>query len=103
NPEVPRNHFRLGPFAGTGRAEKNKPPFHLSPIKKDRDPGNHEHGNTHPKPDQSAAAHGFAARVGSAIKRAPSDPALAQKSVVMPLNQVRLHLPHSIEHDAYND
>jgi hypothetical protein len=27
-----RNHFCLGPFARTWRAEKNEPPFHLSPV-----------------------------------------------------------------------
>src|SRR2546423_1956386 len=26
--ELARNHFRLGPFPGTRRAEKNEPPFH---------------------------------------------------------------------------
>src|SRR6266496_3660274 len=77
NPEVPRNHFRLSSFAGTGRAEKNKPPFHLSPIKKDRDPGDHEHRNTHIQPHQRAAGRRLAARVGSAIKRAAPDFALA--------------------------
>ena len=37
NTELPRDHFRLGPFAGTGRAEKNESPFHLSPVEENRD------------------------------------------------------------------
>src|SRR6266550_1235451 len=52
---------------------------------------------------RSRSRRKIAPGVSSAIKGAPADSALAKKSVVMPLNQVCLHLPHRIEHDAYND
>ncbi len=71
NPEVARNHFRLGPFSGTRCAKKNKPPFHsrsLSPIKENGDPGNHEHGDPYIEPHQRAAGRRFAATIGGAIK-----------------------------------
>jgi hypothetical protein len=45
-----RNYFRLSPFAGTGRAEKNEPSFHLSPVKENGDAGNYEHGDPHIQP-----------------------------------------------------
>jgi hypothetical protein len=50
NPELARNHFCLGPFARTGRAEKNKPPFHLSPVEENSDASNYKHGDPHVQP-----------------------------------------------------
>src|SRR5450759_849266 len=50
NAKLARNHFRLCAFARTGWAKKNKPPFHSSSllaVKKNGDPGNHQHGDTH--------------------------------------------------------
>ena len=82
-----RNHFRLGAFAGTGRAEKNESSFHsrrrknrqqramaeyfnrlLSAVKEKGDPGNNEHGDADIKPHKRAAPRRFAATVGRAIK-----------------------------------
>jgi len=63
NAELARNHFRLGPFAGTGRAKKNEPPFHLSPVKKKGDTGDHEDGDPHIEPHQGTAGRCFAASI----------------------------------------
>ena len=68
NTELARNHLRLGPFAGTGRAKKNESSFHLSAVKKDRDSGDDKHGDANIKPHQRAARRRFAATVGGAIK-----------------------------------
>src|SRR5207249_7890891 len=84
--ELARNHFRLGPFSGARRAQKNESPFHLSAVKKNGDPGNNKHGDADIKPHKSAARRRFPATVRSAIKRSSANPTLAQKPVVVPLN-----------------
>src|SRR6266566_1682363 len=68
NTELARNHFRLGSFAGTGRAEKNESSFHLSAVKENGNPGNSEHGDANIEPHKRAARGRFAAAVGSTIK-----------------------------------
>src|SRR6267154_1284370 len=86
NTELPRNHFRLGPFSGTRRAQKNESSFHLSAVKKNGDPGDNERGDADIKPHKGAARRRFPATVRSAIKRSSANATLAQKPVVMPLN-----------------
>src|SRR5262249_26431662 len=78
NAELTRNHFRLGPFTGTGRAEKNKPPFHLSAVKKKGHPSDHKDRDPHIEPHQSAAGCCLATSIRSAIKRSPPNPPLSQ-------------------------
>src|SRR6266536_127459 len=71
NTELARNHFRLGAFAGTGRAEQNESSFHfrsLSAVKEKGDPGNNKHGDADIKPHKRAAPCCFAATIGGAIK-----------------------------------
>src|SRR6266568_5381280 len=65
NTELARNHFRLGPLAGTRRAEKNESSFHLSAVKENGNPGNNQHGDADIKPHKRAAHGRFAAAVGS--------------------------------------
>src|SRR5205823_10337623 len=93
NAELARNHFRLGSFAGTGRTKKNEPPFHLSPVKKKGDPGDHEDRDPHIKPHQCSAGCRLAANVSATIEGSPPDSPLAQKAVVVPLTQARVHWP----------
>src|SRR5438105_3404921 len=76
----------------------------LSPVKKNGDSGNHQHSDPDVQPHQRAARGRFAATVRPArTKCSAPNAALAQKAVVMPLNQVCLHLAHGIEHDAHNN
>ncbi len=56
NAELAGDHFRLRPFPGTGRAEKNKSPFHLASVKKDRDSADDEHCDADIEPHERAAA-----------------------------------------------
>ncbi len=86
NTELARDHFRLGTFSGTGRAQKNESPFHLSTVKENGDPGDNERRDTDIEPHERAARGRFSATVRSTIKRSPADAALAQKPVVMSLN-----------------
>jgi hypothetical protein len=41
NAELARDHFRLGPFPGTRRAQEHESSLHLAAIKEDCDPCNH--------------------------------------------------------------
>src|SRR5437762_1573047 len=86
NTELPRNHFRLGPFSRTGRAQKNESSFHLSTVKENGDAGDNERRDTDVEPHERAASSRFSASVRSTIERSPADAALAQKPVVMSLN-----------------
>src|SRR5215217_3754560 len=90
NPKLARDHFCLRPFPRTRRAEKNKPPFHLPPVKKNGDSCDHEHGNAHVQPHKGAALCCVAASIGRAIKRSPPDPSFSKEAIVMPLNQMCL-------------
>src|SRR4030095_2168848 len=96
NCEMTRNHFGLSSFPGTRRAQEHDAAFHLAPVKKNCDPTNHQHRNADIKPHEGAFPRRFAAIVGSASKSTAADPALAEKSIVMSLNQMRLHLPHRV-------
>ena len=84
--ELARNHFRLGPFSGTGRTQKNESPFHLSTVKENGDPGDNERRDTDVEPHERAACGRFPTGIGSTIKRSPADAALAQKPVIMSLD-----------------
>src|SRR5437899_1028344 len=75
----------------------------LSPVQEDSDAGNKQHGDPNIEPQQRAACCRFAATVRPARKCSPPNAALAQETVVMPLNKVRLDLAHGIEHDAHYD
>src|ERR1700736_1110655 len=103
NSELTRDHFRLGSLAGTRRAQKNKSPFHLVAVKENGHAANHDDSDADIEPHERATARGFSARIGSTIERAATDAALSQKTVVMPLDQMRFHLPHRIEHHAYDN
>src|SRR5206468_2580854 len=63
NTELARNHFRLGPFSGTGRAQKNESSFHLSAVKENSDSGDNKRGDADIEPHERAARSRFPATV----------------------------------------
>src|SRR5882724_13322870 len=75
NTELARNHFRLGPFSGTGRAQKNESSFHLSTVKENGDPGDNERCDADVEPHEHAARGHFSATVRSTIEQSPADAA----------------------------
>src|SRR5438876_7447264 len=84
--ELARDHFCLCPLPGTGRAQENESPFHLTPVKKNRDPSDDQRRYADIEPHERATLRRFAAAVGSAIKCSPSNTPFAQKTVVMALD-----------------
>src|SRR5438874_2281047 len=96
---MPCDHFGLGSLPRTRRAEQNETFFHSAAVKEDRHPANDEDGDGNIKPHQCALRNRFATTVGTArIKGASTNPAFAQKAVVMALNEMRLYLTHRIKH-----
>ena len=86
NSKLARDHFRLSSLAGTRRAEKHESSFHLATVKKNGYATNNQNRDANIKPHEHAMPSRFAAIVRCAIKTASANPALAQKSIVMPLN-----------------
>jgi hypothetical protein len=52
NRKMPRNHLRLRPLSGTGRAEEHDAIFHLATVEKNRHPADHQDRDTDIKPHQ---------------------------------------------------
>src|SRR5437764_11800279 len=103
-PKLARDQFSLGTFPRTGCAEQNKPFLHSAAVKENRDPTDDENGDRDVKPHQRALRRRLATVVGRAcIERSPANPPFSQKSVVVPLNKMRFHLPHRIKHDTYDN
>jgi len=59
----------------------------------------HKQRSAHSQPDQSRIADSFTPLLRRAFK-ATAQLSLPQKSIVMPLEQMGLNLPHGIEDDA---
>ena len=99
NSKLPRNKFSLGALPRTGRAEENKPFLHSAAVKKNGDSSDDENGDRDVKPHQRGLRCGIATVVSRArIESSPANPPLAQKPVVMALNQMRFDLAHRIQH-----
>ena len=62
----------------------------------------HQERSTDGQPDQRRVPDGFAALFRRALEASPQL-ALPQKSVVVPLEEVRLDLAHGVEHHANHD
>ncbi len=63
NRKMPRNHLRLRPLSGTGRAEEHDAIFHLAPVEKNRHPADHQDRDTDIKPHQRPLLGSLAAIV----------------------------------------
>src|ERR1022692_1961197 len=103
NTELPRDHFGLSSLSGTRRTQKHQSSFHLVPVEKNRHTADDEYGDGYIEPHQSAAASRLAPGVAGAIETGATDPALAQKSVVMPLDKVCFHLSHRVEYHTHDN
>src|SRR5438874_634459 len=104
NSKLPRNQFSLSTFPRTGCAEQNKPFLHSAAVKENSDPTDDQNSDRDVKPHQCALRRCLASVVGRAcVERSPANPPFAQKSVVVPLNEMRFHLPHRIKHHPHNN
>src|SRR5678815_371467 len=74
----------------------------VSASKKDCNAGHDQDRHTDIKPDQCTLLHGLSSASRRAVK-APANPAFAQESIVMTLNQMGLNLAHGIQNNADND
>src|SRR5947208_13214653 len=104
NPKLTGDPFSLGTFPRTGSAEQNKPFLHSAAVKENRNPTDDENSDCDVEPHQRPLRRSFATVVGRAcIERSPPNPPFSQKSVVVPLNEMRFHLPHRIKHYTHNN
>src|SRR5438552_448751 len=103
-PKLARDQFSLGTFPRTGSAEQNKPFLHSAAVKENRNPADDENSDRDVKPHQRALRCCLATVVSRAcIERSSANPPFSQKSVVVPLNEMRFHLPHRIKHYTHDN
>src|SRR5207237_10368408 len=104
NSKLPRNQFSLSTFPRTGCAEQNKPFLHSAAVKDNTDPTDDQNSDRNCKPHQCALRRCLAPVVGRAcVEGSAANPSFAQKSVIVPLNEMRFHLPHRIKHYSHNN
>src|ERR1041384_6863242 len=97
------DHFGLGSLSGTGRAEEHESfSFHLAPVEENGHAADDDDGDADVEPHQGRAPRRVTPRITRAVEAAATDATLAQETVVMPLNEVRLDLPHSVEDHGHN-
>src|SRR5205823_13252750 len=79
--------------------------LHSAAVKENRNPTDDENSDRDVKPHQGALRRRLATVVGRAcIERSPANPPFSQKSIVVPLNELRFYLPHRIKHEThYNE
>src|SRR5207302_11428305 len=95
NAELPRDQFSLGTFPRTGCAEQNKPFLHSAAVKENRDTTDDQNSDCDVKPHQCALRRCLAPVVSRAcVESPPANPPLSHNSVVVPLTEMRCHLPH---------
>lgn len=93
------DQLSLRSLPGTGRAKKNETSLHLVVRDKNCHSRDRDDRDAKIKPEEGTIARCFATCVRRSVRPSPDSP-LAQESIVMPLDKMRLHLPHRVEDNA---